>query len=209
MFTAIIAFFLAALFGIFMLFGNLFSRPEPPPEPTTTTTTTTSTTTTTTTAVTTTTVPETTTEMATRTPVVIAIDRDALMAAFAGEEAVQRITAFDAIGREQNRTFTGVAIRDILAHNGVDLNDISSTARLVLTTVNADGTVSSNTPATHSIASYANFMAETTLLAWHEINHDADDAETLMERPRLVFGDETEALWGQFAQRVTAITLYF
>jgi len=140
--------------------------------------------------------------------VAIAIDRDALIAEFEDVAVVQTILALDAIGRENNRTFTGIAIRDILVLYDVNLDCVPATAILTLTTVNAAGDAHSNTPATHAIASPANFLAADTLLAWYEVNLD-NDTSSLLERPRLVFGNDAAVLWGQFSQRVTAMTLTF
>ncbi|MCL2445367.1 MAG: hypothetical protein FWD06_01180 [Oscillospiraceae bacterium] len=170
-------------------------------------------TTTTTTIVTTTTVAETTTEVTTNTeatttttttatttaapsPVVIAISTEALMAQFAGtaQEAVQQIAPLDAIDRVQSRTFTGVAIRDILAWQGVNLHNIGSTA-----TLNVGG----------STLAADVFMAETTLLAWHEVNHNDDNAAINLTNARLIFGDEQGLRWGAYRQNITEITLEF
>lgn len=139
----------------------------------------------------------TTTAVATTAPASVTIDIStaALMAAFAGtaNEVVQQIAPLDAIDRVQSRTFTGVAIRDILAWQGVDLYSINNA------TLNVGG----------SVLQSAVFMAETTLLAWHEVNHDNDDASAYLTNARLIFGDEQGLRWGAYRQNIMEITLEF
>jgi len=138
------------------------------------------------------------------------------MAQFANtpQQVVQRIQAIDGIGRVQHRTFTGVRVSDILALHGVNVNNLPANATMVITTYNAAETATSDTPATHAIANPANFLAATTILAWHEVDHGEDDGTQntvvgYLTRPRLIFGDAAGVLWGQHSQRVVTITLTF
>jgi len=111
---------------------------------------------------------------------------------------VQDTNAENANGIAQPRTFTGVAIRDILENEGVVLADIPATATLTVTPY-------AGNPAT---VSYANFMAPTTILAWYEYNRTTN-VNNELTRPRLAYGDASGVLWGAFTQQVVAITLYF
>jgi len=144
----------------------------------------------------TTTTIESTTEAPMPDPVVIPISTAALIAQFANSahEVVQEINTVDGANRPQNRTFTGVAIRDILAWQGVDLYTIDSNAVL-----NVGG----------SMLEPAVFLAPTTLLAWHEINHDNDNAAAYLTNARLIFGDEQGMLWGAYRQNIIELTLEF
>ncbi|MCL2531429.1 MAG: hypothetical protein FWE40_04660 [Oscillospiraceae bacterium] len=139
----------------------------------------------------------TTTEVTTTTPapVVIEISVAALMAQFAGttQEVVQQIAPLDGADRVQSRTFTGVAIRDIFTWQGVELYSNASA------TLNVGG----------SVLQPAVFLAESTLLAWHEVNHDNDDAATDLANARLIFGDEQGLRWGAYRQNIVEITLEF
>jgi len=143
------------------------------------------TTTTATTRTTTTTTPQ------LQAPITIQINRNALASQFASTQVVQPAHMVDSIGRESNRIFTGIAIRDILTQNGVNLNAIPAGATLVVRA--ADG---------HNLTlSHAEFMAPTSLLAWHEVR---DGTATDLSRPRLVF---PSGLSGRFVQQVTTLEL--
>jgi|GEM_PF-2367130 len=206
MFRVTVAFL--AILALALSLFTIFRPTNPPvcPEPPTTTvaattaapattlpTTITTTPAATTTATTTTTAP---------TPITISVTVAALRAAFdnATYRVVQETNAFNAATPPvaQPRTFTGVAIRDILENEGIVLADIPTTATLTVTP-------DSGNPAT---VSYANFMAPTTILAWYEYNRNTSVNNVLL-RPRLVFGDTSSALWGAFTQQIVSITLNF
>jgi len=126
-----------------------------------------------------------------QSPVTVPVNRTALVSQFANtpRQVVQTSHMTDSIGRESTRVFTGVAIRDILEQNGVNLNNIPTSATLIVRT--HDGLSSTLNRAT--------FMANTTLLAWHEVR---DGTATDLSRPRLVF---PSGLSGNFLQQVVSI----
>jgi len=130
-------------------------------------------------------------------PASIQVNRAALVSQFAGtaQQVVQQAHMVDTIGRESHRTYTGVAIRNILERNGVNLSAIPASATLRVAA--ADGAAVTLT--------HAEFMAPTTLLAWHEVRH-SDNSSTDLANPRLVF---PSGLSARFLQHVTTLTLTF
>jgi len=129
-----------------------------------------------------------------RDPVTIAIDRGELMALYADTEfeVVQQCHLEPSAGSTpSDRTYTGVALKDILADNGVDLADIPANATL-------EAVASDDESVTYT---YEQFMAATTLLAWFEDkNNDGKNSDVI----RIALED-AEA--GYFLKDVAGLTL--
>ena len=112
--------------------------------------------------------PTTTEAPVTQAPKVIAIDRDEIMLLFAGTEkevtqnSIQ--TASPGSTSPPDRTYTGVALMEILKLNGVSLGDLTEAATLTIHGGGAKpGSVSYD---------YALFTADTSLIAWYENGSD-------------------------------------
>jgi len=95
----------------------------------------------------------------------------------------------------ETRTYTGVALRDILEYAGVDLTEIPDLATLSVNTYD-------NRPVE---LSYVKFMASTTLLSWFE-DRNNDGNINVLTRPRIALEDDSAGL---FAQHVINLTLNF
>jgi len=123
----------------------------------------------------------------------IAINRAMLINQFSGAAVTQQSHMTDSIGRESTRSFTGVPIRNVLAHHGINLNAVPAGATLQVISVDGASVTLNRTE----------FMATTTLLAWHEVRDGNQNALTI---PRLVF---PSGLSGRFLQQVATITITF
>ena len=176
--------FLAVLVAVLTFFGINTSNCSALPPVTTTTT-----------AIVTTTVAP------TKAPVTInSIGRSDTMAVFAGsaEEVTQLCKSTNAIGVATERTFTGVALKWFLEMSGVNLSEITAAATLVATAPHND-------PARPDIVvtfSYAEFMDDTTLLAWYQVDGGNIDLDPM----RIVLAD---ALSGKFVTGPTSLTLNY
>jgi len=129
-----------------------------------------------------------------RDPVTIAIDRDELMTLYAGTEfeVVQQCHLEpSAGGTPSDRTYTGVALKNILADNGIDLADIPENATL-------EAVATDDVSVTYD---YELFMDETTLLAWFE---DRNNNGSNSDVTRIALKDASS---GYFLQNVASLTL--
>ncbi|MCL2445368.1 MAG: hypothetical protein FWD06_01185 [Oscillospiraceae bacterium] len=123
------------------------------------------------------------------TRVTVTVTRAGLIAM--GGAVTQTSHMVDSIGRESERLYTGVPLRNVLQANGVNVNTAPAGSTVVVTA--HDGTTFTLNP--------AQFAANTTLLAWVE-DRGAGDVRQL-DRPRLVF---PQGLSGTFIQQVVSIT---
>jgi len=124
----------------------------------------------------------------THTRVTINVTRAGLIAM--GQPVTQTSHMVDSIGRESERLYTGVPLRNILQANGVSVNTAPASSTVLVTAL--DGTTFT--------LNRAQFSANTTLLAWVEDRGGGDVRQ--LDRPRLVF---PQGLSGTFIQQVVSI----
>jgi len=122
------------------------------------------------------------------TRVNISVSRAGLIAM--GGAVTQLSHMIDSIGRESERLYTGVPLRNVLQANGVNVNTAPASATVLVTA--QDGTTFT--------LNRAQFTANTTLLAWVEDRGSGDVRQ--LDRPRLVF---PQGLSGVFIQQVVSI----
>jgi len=182
---SILVWIMTGLIAIAAFFANIFGL-TPPTMPDCLTTTTA--------------IVTTVTTAATRAPVTFTVDRDGIMTAFAGgaQEVTQLCKSTNSIGVATERSFTGVALKRVLVLKGVNLGDITAAATLVVTAPHNDIT----RPDIVVTYSYAEFMDETTLLAWYQVDNGNIDLDPM----RIVLKD---ALSGKFVTGPASLTLNY
>ena len=178
------ALFLAVTAVVLTLFFVLRGRPYDPPDP----------------PVTTTTAAMTTTQAAPTRTETIAVNRAQIMGLFADSEYEATVESFMSYAPNNtnprpDRTFIGVPLKVILAElGGIDLNDIASNAYLIVT-------ASDGASARFNYTQYS-FMADSSLLAWYEINDEQVSSDVF--RSCLASGPASN-----FVKNVVSLTLYY
>jgi len=140
--------------------------------------------------------PTTTTTVATPAINLASFNRDDLIAAFAGtsKQYARQVDWLDSLDVPNNRTYTGVRLKDLLEYCGIDVNALPATATITAGTTD-------NRPVTYT---YAEIMDNTTMVAWLEDRGGGD----VRDVSRFCHPDSaTTGSAGRSAQNVNSLTI--